>query len=174
MNAPLSKLVMHKASLADLPALALLPGYSLRHFIPGDEAIWEHIIHRSFERSIAFEAKIGGYPYFQEERVQFICSGSEPVATATAWETEETGDEAGYLHMVGALPEYAGQGLGRAATLAALHRMRSERRKSALLETDDFRLSAIKVYWKLGFRPVYLDESHEQRWTHILRLIAVG
>lgn len=174
MNTPLPKLAMHKASLDDLPALELLPGFSLRHFMPGDEAVWEHIIQRSFERSVAFEAKIGGCSYFQEERVQFICQRNEPVATATAWETEETGDDAGYLHMVGALPEYAGQGLGRAATLAALLRMRSESRKSAILETDDFRLAAIKVYWRLGFRPTYHDETHHQRWTRILKLIAVS
>ncbi|UKS23825.1 GNAT family N-acetyltransferase [Paenibacillus sp. HWE-109] len=171
MNEPLSKLFMHKESLADLSALELLPGYSLRHFKPGDEAVWEHIIERSFEKRITFEEKIGGSPYFQIERVQFICRGSEPVATATAWEREETGEDSGYLHMVGALPEYAGQGLGRAVTLAALHKMRSEYRSSATLKTDDFRLAAIQVYWRLGFRPTYLGEDHEKRWTHIMGLI---
>ncbi|OPH57737.1 hypothetical protein BC351_04290 [Paenibacillus ferrarius] len=173
MQATPSKLVMEKASLDALPAIELPPGYSLRHFRSGDEAVWEHIIARSFARNVPFEAKIGGFPYFQEERVQFICLGNEPVATATAWESEESGDDRGYLHMVGALPEYTGLGLGYAATLAALYRMRSEGRSRAILETDDFRLAAIKVYWQLGFRPIYLDESHEMRWTPILKLIGV-
>nr|WP_275901681.1 GNAT family N-acetyltransferase [Paenibacillus sp. SYP-B3998] len=163
---------MLKADLDNLPDLELPRGYSLRHFELSDTAVWEHIIQLSFQRSIAFQAKIGGLPYYQAERVLFICFGMQPVATATAWETElMPGSQVGYLHMVGALPEFAGRGLGYAATLAALHRMQAEHRTEAVLETDDFRLPAIRVYWKLGFRPLYRDESHDHRWEHILKLI---
>lgn len=171
MNEFVSKLVMHKAELADLPVLYLPSGYSLRHLMPSDVAAWEHIIRLSFQKNIAFQDKIGSLPYYQAERVLFICFGLQPVATATAWETEQTGSQIGYLHMVGVLPEYTGRGLGCAAVIAALHRMHTERKTEAVLETDDFRLPAIRLYWKLGFRPLYKDESHNPRWEHILRLI---
>ncbi|PUA36160.1 hypothetical protein C8Z91_27340 [Paenibacillus elgii] len=171
MDKPYPKLVMRKESLADLPALSCPAGYTIRSFQPGDESRWESIIRQSFEREIAFGHKIGDLPYFQPERVLFICSGDIPAATATAWETKLPGERCGYLHMVGALPDHSGRGLGYAASLAALHRMRAEGQTQAFLETDDFRLPAIKIYLKLGFTPVYLHELHRPRWERVLRLV---
>jgi mycothiol synthase len=128
--------------------------FHLRCFQPGDEKHWEQLVLLSFDRERSFHEEIGSQPYFQTERVIFIFFGETPVATATAWFQAEFGEEVGYLHMVGAHPDYSGWGLGYAVSLAALLQMRADGKLKSVLETDDFRLPAIKTYLKLAFQPV--------------------
>jgi mycothiol synthase len=43
-----------------------------------------------------------------------------------------------------------------------------------VLETDDERLPAIKVYLALGYVPQYPDASHEDRWSKIFRALSAA
>lgn len=172
MNQFLSKLLMKKETLSDLPPFRCPTGFRIRCFRPGDERDWEELIRHSFTREIKFAHKIGDHVPSCAERVLFICKGGEPVATATAWETGGEDGQRWYLHMVGVKPEYSGRGLGFAASLAALHKMEESGAEAAYLETDDFRLPAIRIYLKLGFLPVHTDASHPGRWERILRQTA--
>ncbi|OAB42403.1 GNAT family N-acetyltransferase [Paenibacillus glacialis] len=169
MDQVLSKLIMKKEVLSDLPIFQCPLGYRFRHFQPGDERNWEDIIRHSFTREVKFADKIGEHVPCYSDRVLFFCRGEQPVATATAWETGIGDNKNWYLHMVGVLPEYSGKGLGFAASLAALHRIREAGGEAAYLETDDFRLPAIRIYLKLGFQPLYIDDSHPRRWERILQ-----
>ena len=96
-----------------------------------------------------------------------ICHGGIPIATATAWLYDKSPDSTGYVHMVGAMPEWKGRGLGYQVSLAALHEMKREGKKDAVLHTDDFRLAAVKIYLSLGFEPEMNHESHESRWEQV-------
>ncbi|MFF2093856.1 GNAT family N-acetyltransferase [Paenibacillus sp. NPDC058174] len=165
----MSKLIMKKEGLSDLPGFHCPTGYRLRPFQPDDERNWEDLIRYSFTREVKFAEKIGDHVPFYTDRLLFICRGDQPVATAAAWERADGEDHSWYLHMVGVLPEYSGKGLGYAVSLAALHKVREAGGESVLLETDDFRLPAIRIYMKLGFQPLHTDESHPERWERILR-----
>ncbi len=90
----------------------------------------------------------------------------QPVATASARLADEH-PGSGYVHWVGANPTHLGKGLGYAATLATLHEFRRQGLASAVLETDDFRIPALRVYGRLGFRPGGRDDSHPPRWAAI-------
>lgn len=165
----LSKLVMKKEMLSDLPAFHCPAGYRLTSFQPEDERNWEDLIRHSFTREVKFVDKISDHVPLYSDRLLFICRGDQPVATATAWELSSGDPKRWYLHMVGVLPEYSGKGLGYAVSLAVLHKIRESGGAAASLETDDFRLPAIRIYLKLGFQPVYLDDSHPGRWDRILQ-----
>lgn len=169
VNQALSKLVMKKDILSDLPAFLCPTGYLIRHFEPDDERNWEELIRHSFTREVKFTHKISAHVPLYSDRLLFICRGNQPVATATAWELGSGDPKSWYLHMVGVLPEYSGKGLGYAVSLAVLHKIRESGGAAAFLETDDFRLPAIRIYLKLGFQPVYLDDSHPERWERILQ-----
>lgn len=171
MDQALSKLVMKKEILSDLPVFHCPAGYQLRHFEPDDERNWEDLIRHSFTREVKFADKISDHVPFYSDRLLFICRGDQPVATATAWESGSEDNKNWYLHMVGVLPEYSGKGLGYAVSLAVLHKIRESGGTAACLETDDFRLPAIRIYLKLGFQPVYLDESHPGRWERIQQML---
>lgn len=163
----LPQLIMYKKQLIDLKDNIIPEGYILRCLQPGDEESWESIINASFKYESNFQKEIANSPYFAPDRMYFIFHGNRAVATATAWYNAKWTIDIGYLHMVGLLPEYAGEGLGMQVSLAALHQMKREERKSAVLHTDDFRIPAIKTYLKLGFEPLLTHESHGARWKKI-------
>lgn len=85
------------------------------------------------------------------------------VGTATGW----TRGDIGTLHMVSALPEVSGLGVGYALCAAAVNRLLEKGCARVELTTDDFRLSAITVYTKLGFRPVIRNGAALERWERV-------
>jgi mycothiol synthase len=163
----LPQLVMFKESLENLVPVSVPEGFTVRHFREGDGKHWENIIRASFNYDCNFEKEIAQNENFKPEKVWFVCDGDKPVATATAWYNGNWDKSVGYLHMVGMLPEYAGKSLGLKVSLAVLHEMQREGRSSAVLNTDDFRLPAIKTYFRLGFKSQCTHESHEGRWKLI-------
>lgn len=91
------------------------------------------------------------------------------LGTATGYthepDGEKTGDDGGTLHMVSALPEAAGRGVGMAVCTAAVNWLIERGCTYVDLTTDDFRLNAIVIYTKLGFRPVIDDDEMHERWS---------
>lgn len=47
----------------------------------------------------------------------------------------------------------------------ALRKFRSDGLESAMLQTDDFRLPAIRTYLNLGFTPMIVHENQFARWV---------
>jgi mycothiol synthase len=90
------------------------------------------------------------------------------VATASVRLLPSRFPGAGYLHWVGAHPDAGLRGLGRAVSLAALADVRARGLHAAVLETDDHRRAAIRLYSSLGFRPEPCALDHEARWRAIL------
>jgi mycothiol synthase len=160
---------MIRSHLDDLPALAVPDGYAIRSFQEGsgDDAAWERIITESFQRdNSSFEREIRFQAPFRPERVWFATWKGEPVATATAWESPDWPDS-GYLHMVGAVSSHTGKKLGFAVSLASMLQMQREGWKKAVLQTDDFRIPAIRTYLNLGFIPRFVHDNQQQRWLDI-------
>ena len=178
------QLRMRRPSLEELPDVSVPAGYGLRAYQEGDEAAWGEIMEspEGIGREWTVEkvrTSMMEKPQFEAEGLFFVTSdgdGGRPVASATAWRSPSAGERTGYVHMVCALPEHRGRGLGRLVTLAALRYMRERGDEDVLLETDDFRLAAIKSYLGLGFVPVYKEDpasDHVARWSAVFeRLFA--
>lgn len=105
-------------------------------------------------------------------RTLIIRDGDAIVATASARVLPSEYPGAGYVHWVASDPTQRGQGLGFAAILAVLRVFLTEGLTEAVLETDDERLRAIRVYLGLGFIPQYRDDSHQLRWSKIFTALA--
>ena len=161
------QLVMYRGDLQGLPPVEPSGGYKIRHYQSGDDKGWEITIEESFGMQCSFAETMKADGAFWPERVWFVCLGDEIAATASAWHRPKWGKDTGYLHMVGTRPSHVGRGLGYQVSLAALHQMLREGRRSAVLETDDFRIPAIKTYLKLGFRPLLVHENQRKRWENI-------
>lgn len=165
---PKPQLSMKRTSLTDLPVIDLPDGYTYRSFNDGDDAYWEAIIQDSFNAQISFEQRLRPDPAFRPERVFFVCHDGIPVATASAWFRDNWGESTGYLHMVGIKQSHSGRGLGLQASLLALRYMSShEGFDQCVLETDDFRIPAIRTYKKLGFVPNIVHPNQPLRWKKI-------
>lgn len=167
------QLFMRRKDLHTLPSIELAPNYTLRHFIPGDEVVWERIIEDSFQWKASFDDSIRSNDFFKDENVIFICYDNIAVATATAIYNPEYGVNTGYVHMVGVHSSQKRKGLGFLISLAVLHHMLKEGRQDAVLQTDDFRIPAIKTYLNLGFVPEIIHENQEQRWADIYKELGI-
>lgn len=164
----LPQLIMY-ADLGNLPEMNLPQGITVRAYKDGEEEIWTNIIDTAFETPYNFNEYMKKDAAFKPERILLACVDDIPVATASAWYRERYGKDMGYLHMVGALPEYKGRKLGYIICLAAMIKMKEDGFKRAVLQTDDFRLPAIKTYVDLGFE-IDLDThiSMPDRWEKIM------
>ncbi|MDQ4100031.1 MAG: GNAT family N-acetyltransferase [Chloroflexota bacterium] len=93
----------------------------------------------------------------------------QPVATASSRWLPHLYPGSGYVHWVGTHPDHERRGLGLALMSRLLQDFRERDYRDAVLETDDFRLPAIKTYLRCGFLPVYdvSGEDHRNRWAAI-------
>jgi mycothiol synthase len=164
-------LVMRRPNLRNLPPVQLPEGYAVRYYRPGDEDAWNAIIHEGFSPNYDFDKHMATDPEFRPERVWFITKNDIPVATASAWLHPMFGPHTGTMHMVGTISGHQGKRLGYWVSLAALNRFVVEGRIDVMLNTNDFRLPAIKIYLNLGFEPVLVHENQRSRWSSILQTL---
>lgn len=104
-----------------------------------------------------------------EEDLIFVLDPSgKRVATITVCQTD---DGEGLVHMVGAIPESRGLGLGHCIIAKACAMLEERGKKSAMLTTNDFRLPAVKTYLDAGFLPVLWEDPESnmaERWDKVL------
>ena len=75
----------------------------------------------------------------------------------------------GELGWVCTRPEARGKGLGKAVCTSALLRFRSAGYDRVYLKTDDWRLPAIQLYLKLGFKPFLFAPGMLERWEDVCK-----
>ena len=167
------QLRMVRPNLEDLPELELPVGYGMRTYRTGDEVHWARIISDSFggrERTAQdTENEITGRDVFVPDGLYFATHQGVPVGTACAWRQSVDEKDVGYVHMVGVVAEHTGHKLGQWVSLAVLCYFRDNNFKCSILDTDDFRIPAIKTYLNLGFIPVYVEEGQPERWRNIFK-----
>jgi len=168
----LPQLIMY-ADLANLPELNLPQDISIRSLGDGDDKIWVDIMRIAFNAEYNFDDYMKNDSAYKPERILFACVDGVPVASASAWYRERYEANTGYLHMVGALPEYKGRKLGYLVSLAAMIKMKKDGYTRVVLQTDDFRLPAIKTYIDLGFEIDFNTHSSiPERWEKIKNILS--
>jgi mycothiol synthase len=168
------QLELVRPDLEGLPAIRLPPGYTLRSYQPGDEEAWGGIMTEAFNpywNAERFRKLLLAHFGFRAERLLFVCRGGTPVGSAAAFQWPGVPRFRGYIHMVGVKKADCGRGLGYWLTVACLARFREDGFSQAMLQTEDFRLPALKHYLRLGFRPVLVSEEQRERWVQTLRRI---
>lgn len=166
MMEPLPQLYMRHPDITSLPDLKLPVGMSLHTHEEGTKESWEELIENAFENAYSFEKCIEYGGNYKPEYVFYLKKDGVDIATITAVEKEEFPGE-GWFRMVGVRKEARGTGAGWIICLAALHSLAERGYKTVVLSTDDERLPAIGLYYKLGFRPIYTHESHKERWKNV-------
>lgn len=165
----MAQLLMRRPDLAALPPVPAGVESADARDVPGLASLLEAAFDESWDsgrvrRDLLDDPSV--------RRTLIIRDGDAIVATASARVLPSEYPGAGYVHWVASDPTRRGQGFGFAATLAVLHEFLAEGLTEAVLETDDQRLSAIRVYLGLGFIPQYRDDSHQLRWSKIFTALA--
>jgi mycothiol synthase len=125
----------------------------------------------------AWEASRIKTAFIDEKEVKktFVIEYTDPVTnettiagTASARVIPDKYPGSGYLHWVGVHPDHQGHKFGLILSLAVLYEFRDNLHcTSAVLETQDTSIPAIRIYSKLGFVAEYLDDSHPERWEKV-------
>ena len=142
------QLKMARHSLENLPTLQCPEGYHIRTYQQGDEIYWARIMDSVFvdkgrTTQDAFTEVIN-QPNFDPDGFCFVIHEDIPIGTACAWKESLHGKPIGYIDMLAVLPEHTGRKLGKWLTVFLLHYFKARCMASVMLDTDDFRLPAIK------------------------------
>ncbi len=162
---PVAQLMMRRPHLDAIPAPAPLPaGYALPPLREGED-----LAPLAATLAAAFADRWDEAP--DVRAVYAVIWRDRPVATAASRELPARFPGAGYLHWVGTDPTHGRRGLASALVTRVLRDFADRGDTAAVLETDDFRLPAIRTYLKFGFLPVYeVDgEAHDARWTAVFQ-----
>ena len=159
-------LFLRRHSLDNLPPLDLPDGYILRTARPDDAEGIAVMLGEAFPEMEWTAERVENWLLNDESvaTVFVIDFGGVPVATASARLIPDAYPGSGYVHWVGASTAHRGKRLGALVSLAVLHEFARLCCKDSVLETDDFRVPAIKVYLNLGFVPEYRHATHAPRW----------
>ena len=165
-------MVWPEARLGLPPEPKLHDGYVLRQFTDADEPAyialmaqagftgWTHSqVAQSMQKTLP-----GGF--FVAVHAATGNLAATAVAQHSPTELHPYGGEVGW---VAGEPDHKGKGLGMAVTAAATARLVRAGYRSIRLQTDDFRLAAIKTYLKLGFEPFPYAPDMHQRWQNLFR-----
>jgi len=149
------------ATPADRPALARLLTEAF------DDATWDE---ERVDRELLANADV--------PRTWVVASADEATSSllATASELVLPGKygDAGCVHWVATGLAARGRGLGAVAVLACLTGFAERGLTSAVLNTDDGRPAAVRVYLQLGFVPVTRDDAETAAWSALLPTVLSG
>ena len=176
-NPGLPQLKMQFRAFAALAPVRLPPGYTLATLAQRDVAEWIAVLNAT--------GKLGTW---DDKRARESLTGKRPVlaagsylilsaagAVATACTLPPTAAEPrSELGWVAVDPAHQGRGLGLQVCSAVLWYARRNGWPATTLNTDDWRLPAIKTYLKLGFEPELTHDSHRARWQEIRRRLAAS
>jgi len=168
-------LLMRLTSLANIPPIPDLPaGYTLRDYRDDDLIGLAEMLQLAFD-DVAWSPDLVRERLIDAadvKRTFIIDFGGAPVATASARIMPEEFPDSGYVHWVAVHPDHRGKQLGKIVTLAVLEEFVRLGCTDAVLETEDHRLAAIRLYKELGFEEVHKHHSHSVRWAIIADMLA--
>jgi mycothiol synthase len=167
-------LQMQLKNLNNVPKPPSLPsGYLIRTYLKGDESDWVRIIKESFGKTYEppeiLIKNILTTPDFEVQSLFFVTYNGYPVGTVCAVTMLVGWMKIGCIHWAAVSPEHRGKKLGLSLTYTGLQYFKKKGIQQVILYTDDFRIQAIKIYRKLGFKPLDVEPSHKERWAKILK-----
>lgn len=174
---------MVRDNLDDIPQYDLPDGFSIRNFGGGDGPNWASIGAAAGNFQTLEDAEDRFTKEFldpvgdMESRCFFVVenAGDRAIGTAMAWYDADFDDGSGRsgsrptwgrVHWVSIIPEFQGKGLAKPMMTAVLNRL-AESHDRAVLGTQTFRKTAVRLYLDLGFRPFFSSPTCPQAWKDL-------
>lgn len=160
-----------------LPPVKLPPGYTLCTLLELDESYWIEALNATgqlgeWDRDKT-RKELEGERHVIKEGTFIITFADRPAATTC---TVDPVPDAVRLELgwVSVSPDHQGKGLGYQVCLAVMRYTYKRGYSEIYLNTDDWRLPAIKTYLNLGFEPEIIHESHPARWKTVYETLGVN
>jgi mycothiol synthase len=167
------QLLMRRMRLDDLPADPLPAGYEMRLLRSEDDQALADLMQVVFPDytwtvEVTRRALVNAPDV---DAIYVIEHEGAVVATASARYDRDKFPDSGYVHWVGVHPDHRGRKLGRLISVRVLEHFRDAGCRDAVLETDDFRIPAIKTYLGLDFIPECDHPNHPERWARVEEIL---
>jgi mycothiol synthase len=164
---------MGYSRLPETPTARAVGGYAFRTFRAGDEAAWIEVLNAgdfgAWDRQRLDRMLGGERASLPLDGIVFAMAGDVPVGVANAFVYEGGAGQYGELGWVAVRPEHRGRGLAYEICRRVLEFSGASDHRYVFLETEDFRVAAIKTYLRLGFEPEIKPDQVE-RWAELRRL----
>ena len=136
--------------------------YNLRQFHMGDDKSYQELFDLAFHMPDALvktleKALTDGF--FVIEHIP-----SSTIVASCVAERESNASKNCILGWLVCDPSHTGKKLGTIVAAAVTNKLAKEGCVNPRLSTDDFRLSAIRIYLDLGWKPYLYKPDMEQRW----------
>ena len=165
----MNQLFMVHPGPCDVPVPALPPDWRLRAATDTDDAAMAALLTDAFEETWSVERV--RRELLDEPTVvrSWLVSGVDGLLGTASEKLHPKFPGVGYVHWVGVAPRARGHALGQILTQACLDGFTERGLASAVLETEDFRLPALRTYLRLGFIPEPRDDKDRRVWSQVLR-----
>jgi mycothiol synthase len=152
----------------DPPGVPSLPGgYVLRQYEERDRASYWRLFTQVFDTYCRLDDLRTAALPSAFHVVEHVTTGDVVASAVAAEYLREGHPDPGSLQWVMADSSHLGKGLGRAVIVAATANLAKARYSRVYLSTDDWRLPAISLYLKLGWKPLLFQPDMEGRWKTI-------
>jgi len=155
---------------AGIPTLSLPDEYSMRTYRAGDDDEFVQLMQAAGFDGWNHDMLGGALRKALPDGIFLSVHTQTAAMVATAMATHNPTDLhtfGGELGWVAAHPDHRGQRLGLAVCTAVMKRYAAAGYRRIYLQTDDWRLAAIKTYLKLGFVPFLFAPDMEKRWREV-------
>jgi len=153
-------------SVPDLP-----PGYELRQVNLEDKHSYSQTFLTAFDDASPFgDLMKHALPegFFV---VEHLPTGTVVAASTAAVYQKSQYPDGHSLQWVVAHSDHRGTGAGRATVAAATRVLADQAPIYSYLSTDDFRIPAISIYLKLGWKPLLYQEGQIIRWATVFEVL---
>jgi len=152
----------------------LPPEWSLRPATDADVSGLAELLTEAFEETWTVERVRGALTDAPDVVRTWVVADEQGLVGTASERLHELHPDAGYVHWVGVRERARGHALGYSLTYACLRGFVERGFARAVLETDDFRVPAIRTYLRLGFIPEYRNELERRTWSQVVRGLSSG
>ena len=168
------EVAMLRSELNDIPHHELNRDYCFKFYENGDAKTWAMVqtqaesYHQEMTADFHSKEFEDDFERLKAKQifVESVTSG-EIVATATAWRGELDGFTMGRIHWVAVIPSHQRKGLARAMCTKLLTIFKEKGYQQVFLTTENFRIDAINIYLKFGFKKYIRHETEIEIWQEI-------
>lgn len=172
---PELQLVWPAARLDSPPAWQVPKGYRLRVYRAEDQAGYFRLMERAGYPGWTADGLASWLNRVVPDGILLLTEAASGALAATAMGVHNPSPLhpfGGTLSCVAADPDYHGHGLGRVVSAAVTERLLRGGYTDIYLQTDDWRLAAIKTYLRLGWVPFLFQDDMPERWEAVCARLA--
>ena len=160
---------MYHPNLKGIPEVTLPAGYSEVPVTPDLHSSWASVLDQVLGGIDVDRPPLVESPRWCNDRAILVMKGNLGVATCIGWDEPSLWPRTGQVFFTAVREEHRRLGLGVFVVSRLLEQFAREDLSDAILSTEVYRLPAIEMYLKVGFRPLITGQAPDerQRWEQV-------